>query len=212
MRKLLTALTFTGLSALGMLAPSAEAGVVLFQDNFDADFGTSSLNFGSFANWTVDNGTVDYIRSPNVWGITCVGGCVDMDGSTGNGGRMTSKTAFNLLAEHTYKISVDVSGNQRTGSIENLDFGIPGTLNSFIINPGNLFTSYSNVFSGFAGLASIIFQTSSNDNVGAIIDNVVLECVSCDLASVPEPGVFGLLALGLVGVGFARRRKAVQVA
>jgi hypothetical protein len=212
MRKLLHALSFTGLSALGLIASSAQAGVVLFQDGFDSDLGTSSLNFMSFNNWDVSNGTVDYIRSPNGWGINCVTGCLDMDGSTGNGGRITSKTVYNFLATHSYKLSVDVSGNQRTSTIENLIVGITGNLSAININPGNLFTTYSTVISGFAGLASLIFETSSNDNVGAILDNVAFECTTCQVSSVPEPGIFGLFALGLAGLGLSRKRTAIQVA
>ncbi|MES2625401.1 MAG: PEP-CTERM sorting domain-containing protein [Pseudomonadota bacterium] len=210
MRKLLKALTFTGVSALSMMVMPVQAGTILFQDNFDADYGTSSLNFNSFANWNVDDGTVDYIRAPNVWSIdNCVGGCIDIDGSTGNGGRMSSKTNFNLLASNTYRISVDVSGNQRTDSLENLTIGL-SSLISFSFNAiaaGDIFSTYSGMFSGFAGLSSLFLETQSNDNVGAVLDNVMLECVSCQpTSSVPEPGVFGLLALGLAGLGVMRKR------
>jgi hypothetical protein len=212
MHKLLTALTFTGLSMLGLIASSAQAGVVLFQDSFDADSGTSQLNFNSFANWTVTNGTVDYIRSPNSWGINCVTGCVDMDGSSGNSGRLTSNNLFNLLAEHTYKLSFDVSGNQRGSSIENLSFGIGDLVSLLDVNPGNSFSNSSVLFSGVSFIGSIFFETSSNDNVGALLDNVAFECVTCEVPTVPEPGIFGLLALGLAGLGLARKRKLSLVA
>ena len=39
----------------------------LFSDNFDADSASSVLNFNSFVNWNVINGSVDYIRN----GGTC---------------------------------------------------------------------------------------------------------------------------------------------
>jgi hypothetical protein len=210
MRKLVRTLGFTGLTALGMIASSAQAGVMLFQDNFDTDLGTSSLNFTSFNNWTVDNGTVDYIRSPNSWDINCAVGCVDIDGSTGNGGRITSNPVFNILAEHTYRLSADISGNQRTASIENLNFGFSDFFATEVINPGNVFTSYSTIITGLSFVGSIFFETTSNDNIGAIIDNVALECVTCEIPTVPEPGVIELLALGLASVGFARKRKTAS--
>ena len=212
MRKLLTVLIFTGLSTLGMIASSAHAGMILFQDGFDSDLGTSALNFTNFSNWTVGNGTVDYIRSPNLWGITCVTGCVDMDGSTGNGGRLTTKSTFNILAAHTYKISADVSGNQRTGSIENLTFGFSNIFTSQNINPGNLFSNHGFTFSGVSFAGAIFFETFSNDNIGAIIDNVAFECVTCGVSTVPEPGITLLLVLGLAGLGLARTRKSARAA
>jgi hypothetical protein len=212
MPKLLTTLTFAGLSALGLITSSAQAGVILFQDAFDSDLATSALNFTNFTNWTVGNGTVDFIRMPNEWGITCVTGCVDMDGSTGNGGRLTTKNTFNILAEHTYRISADVSGNQRTGSMENLNFGFSGLFNSQNINPGSLFSNYGFTFSGVSFAGSLFFETFSNDNIGAIVDNVAFECVTCEVPTVPEPGIALLLIIGLAGLGIARSRTTAKVA
>ena len=212
MRTILKALTLTGLCSLGALALPAQAGVVLFQDNFDSDSVSASLNFNSFTNWTVSNGTVDYIRAPNGWGIDCVAGCVDIDGSTGNSGVMTSRTSFNLLATNTYKLSIDISGNQRTQSLENVRIGLLDLVSFDFtdIAAGDIFTTYSGLFTNIAGLASIFIDTTSNDNIGAILDNVVLECVSCQPASVPEPGMLGLMGLGLLGMGVARKRKAAS--
>jgi MYXO-CTERM domain-containing protein len=214
MRKFLKVLTLTGLSALGILTLPAQAGVILFQDNFDTDFGTSSLNFNTFNNWTVSNGTVDYIRTPNSFGINnCTAGCVDIDGSTGDGGRMTSKTAFALEAAHTYRITLDITGNQRNTTLESLTFGF-GVLNFTLSNitSNEVFTSYWVSTTGYTGMSSLFLETASNDNVGAIIDNVIFECETCEPASVPEPGMFGLLGLGLLGLRIARKRKNPLVA
>ena len=209
--------TLALLSTLGLITLPAQASVILFQDNFAADSGTSAMNFNSFLNWTVDNGTADYIRMDNIWGITnCVNGCVDIDGSIANGGRMTTKPLFNLSAADSYQISVDVSGNQRSGSVENLTFGMLG-LNNFNFNsilPGNTFTTLTGTFTGLSGLASLFIETGSNDNEGAILDNVRFECISCNVvsnpATVPEPDILGLLALGLLGLGLVKNRRKNQ--
>src|SRR5215469_8200682 len=80
----------------------AHASTTVFTDNFDTEGapGVSILNYGSFANWTVSNGTVDLVAIPNGFGIsTCPGAasgkCVDLDGSTSDAGVMTS-TALSL--------------------------------------------------------------------------------------------------------------------
>ena len=89
----------TATLAAAALAGPAFAGVV-FSDNFDSDRSSSALNFDSLLNWDVSEGTIDYIRNGG-WGINCAGnsgGCLDMDGSTGNAGRITSKQSFSFAS------------------------------------------------------------------------------------------------------------------
>ena len=73
------------------------------------------MNFNGLINWTVSGGTIDYIRSGG-FGIACVGGtggCLDMDGSTGNAGRITSRQLFTFDSGVQYFIELMLSGNQR---------------------------------------------------------------------------------------------------
>lgn len=206
-----SALAALWLSAVFFAAPASAT--IIFQDNFDADSATSILNFNGFANWTVDNGTVDYIRNGG-FGISCVGGaggCVDLDGSTGNGGRMLSNTTFNFLANETYRITLDVSGNQRGGAADLFTFGLTGFITSLppAIAFGDPFVSMT--LGGFSQsgpyTGQLFVETTSADNIGVIIDNVLLECLTCGPSEVPEPGPLALLGLGLVGLGYIRRQR-----
>lgn len=89
-----------GVAVVGLTTLPTQAATILFQDDFDTDNATSVPNFNAFNNWTVSSGTVDYVRSGD-FGISCVGGaggCVDLDGSTADGGRMTSVESLTLLA------------------------------------------------------------------------------------------------------------------
>lgn len=203
-------------SAIALSAPPTHASVILFSDNFDGDGSTSVLNFIGFTNWTVvgGTGTVDYIRSGG-FGISCVGsggGCVDSDGSTGNSGRMVTNGTFNLVVGETYRLFVDVSGSQRGGRDE-LSFGLVGVgsvSTSMALDSSDPFTTESLGYapgSGFAGSYQIFIEGSSNDNVGPIIDNVRLECLTCgNNTQVPEPGALALLGIGATGAFALRRR------
>lgn len=198
------------IALLAAAAMPAQGAVVLLQDNFDSDGAASVLNFNGFANWNVDNGTVDYIRSGG-FGIGCAGGaggCVDLDGSSNNGGRMLSKLTFNLVASETYRFTLDVSGNQRGGAADTLTFGFLGqaSLTPAAIPPGAPFTVQSFEISGFSGPTQFFIETASNDNIGPIIDNVLVQCVSCQPNNVAEPGMLALFSLGLMGLGLRRRR------
>ena len=181
--------------ATALLAAPAQAGIV-FSDNFDADNGASVLNFNGLINWTVSGGTIDYIRSGG-FGISCVGGtggCLDMDGSTGNAGRITSRLVFDFDDGVDYFIDLALSGNQRGGASDTLNFGLVRESDGALLGgaigpvaPGAPFSTYTGGFNGSAAPGSwrLYFEGVGGDNIGAILDNVVLR--DNRSATVPEP-------------------------
>jgi hypothetical protein len=191
----------------------AHAGI-LFQDNFDADNTSSALNFNSLRNWTVSDGTIDYIRSGG-FGISCVGGtggCLDMDGSTSNAGRITSNQSFTFTPGVNYFIDVALSGNQRGGGSDSVVFGIVDTNNveiQTIIGPlsaGAPFATFGATLAAQPGSWRLFVEGVGGDNVGLILDNVVLRDDST--TSVPEPETLLLFSLGLLAASAARSRKS----
>jgi hypothetical protein len=214
-------LTSAAILASLTLGSQAQA-VVVFQDNFDAEPGGSVLNYNSYANWDVTFGTVDKIASGG-FGITCAGGagqCVDIDGSSGDAGVMTAKQTFDFSAGDTVTLSIDYTGNQRSTQSETLSINFAPFFSTFIaIGSGNVglpFITYSNsvlVTADVTGATLSIFQTSGtdiNDNVGPIIDNVVLDVQpGSPTPTVPVPApVFMLGGLMAAAVWRAGRRKA----
>jgi hypothetical protein len=193
-------------AAVCMVSPAR--GEVLFSDDFDVDAASSVLNFTSFLNWTVTQGSVDYIRSGD-YGITCAGGaggCVDMDGSSlGAAGRIESNTIFDFETGSKYILTLEYSGNQRDPTPDQIAFGITG-LDRFAlydVEPLDPFVSRSISYTFESPHTGRIFVGDPNpsaDFFGVILDNVALR--------LPEPGTLGLLGLVLAGIVIGGRKEA----
>lgn len=211
----------------------------LLSDNFDNEAGGSSqFDYAGFTNFDVSGGTVDQIHDGD-FGINCAGGtggCVDLDGSTQNGGFMITKSSFAFNAGDLVTLSFDLSGNQRGGADDNVLWGfssIGGTIdyNDVILSlggaPQNLgaflqsdlplslsdlpsalpFTAFNLSFkAGSAGAFKAYVGTDSADNIGPILDNFRL-----DISAVPEPASWALMIGGFALIGLSMRRRRLRV-
>lgn len=209
-------LTIATLLAASLAFATAAHAAILLSDNFENDHPATVTNVGSLTNWTISNGTVDYLK--NYPGISCFGGsngCLDMDGSTNDAGRITSSATFLIQSNVWYTLTAQVSGSQRSG-LDSLALGVldedDGGAVWMAAATGNIAaaTSFNPVELKFMNLgapfnARIYFEGVGGDNVGVILDNVVFS----DDSSTPGQGVSapaplllagaGLLAAGLVG-------------
>ncbi len=185
---------------------------VIFSDNFDNENnGKAELNYSDFTNWTISDGTVDLIGNGD-WQLgqdSSHGLFIDMDGSTYNAGKMLSTQFFDLAAGD-YSLSFDLAGNHRNSSPETVtvqaNIGILSQ-NYSLARDANFstFTEYFTLVD--TTNISLSFEGLGVDNVGMLLDNVLLERVD----PVPEPATMFLFGTGLAGlVGSRLRRKKMH--
>lgn len=179
---------------------------LIFSDDFNSENGgVGVLNYAGFSQWTVTGGTVDLIGSLGFWDYFPANGLyVDMDGSTGDAGKMTTSPSLSLLAGD-YTLSFDLAGNQRNSGSEQVDVVVAVGFASTVVSLGQNapFSSYSLNFTlPTASNVTISFEGSGGDNIGMLLDNVRLN-------SVPD-GSNSLVLLGaaLLGLVYFRRRFA----
>lgn len=140
------------------------------------------LNFDSFVNWTVD-GRVDLIGSCPVFSLYDLvpghGMYVDMVGSPGTG-TLTSNDTWNLAAG-TYRVALDMAGNQRTAGTFSLGVMV-GTHGTVFYETGSLmpFTRFEHTVI-LTSPEAVQLKVYQNDvtpwggilNAGNLLDNIV---------------------------------------
>lgn len=162
-------------------------------------------NQTNLTNWDVTNGSIDLVGLGLFDFIPGNGRYVDLDGSTANAGDLSTKEAFSA---GIYTVSFALAGSQRGDSNT-----VVVSLGSLVLDTITLASSealatftYSNVALAVDG--KLTFSHQGGDNLGLLLDNVVVRQSGEPPVGVPEPATLGLIGAGLLGLGAMRRRKA----
>lgn len=203
-------LALTTITAISIATSNTANAATLLQDNFNTENGgIGRLNYNNFANWDVENGTVDLIGNSFYNFFPSSGLFLDTDGSTRNAGRITSKTTFTFNPGDVVNLSFNLAGSQRGRELNSVIVSLGSLLNETFTLPANQgltnFTRTINVAS--LTNANLAFEGVGRDNVGLILDEITLSRT----VSIPEPsawlGVLALGALDTVSVSKRQRQK-----
>ncbi len=151
------------------------AGAPLVADGFDGENGGVAVNnYAAFASWNVAAGSVDLSEGyvPLTPGLY-----VDLDGSTGDAGRLESAVAF-ALAPDAYRLSFDLAGNQRGDQygpdVVTVTLG-GGYAEPFTLPANAPFVTVVRAIAIASPTTAVLaFDHAGGDNVGLFLDNVAL--------------------------------------
>lgn len=190
------------LSAMLLASAPASAGN-LFQPNFNSENGgNGQLNYTGFQNFSVSSGSVDLIGNGFFDFNSNNNLYVDMAGSSGQYGALTTNGTFGPGA---YEITLDVGGSIYAGTSDGVSVSWAGCgVNCY--STGAIAGLTEKVLTFKVDLTSASAFTiadlglSGNPNIGATL-------FGFNVVEVPEPMSMALLGTGLLGASFFGRRK-----
>jgi hypothetical protein len=186
-----------------LLAGSAHANLIVngsFEDNQVANGSWNWFPASNVNGWEGSNVEIWH----NLFGIASAEGQqhAELNADGGNVGAWSIFQKFATVVGQSY----DVGFSYRARESSDLFNFTVGSINSnFTNNDTSKWKSFSSSFIATSGLTTLTFTSLNSGTLGNLIDDVKVNA----RASVPESNTLGLFAIGLIGLGFVRRKTKI---
>jgi len=160
---------------------------VLFEDTFESENGRKGqLNYTGFKNWDVIQGSVDLIGR-GFWDYFPDHGLhVDLDGTTGKAGTLSSKKIFRL-EQGSYRLEFDLAGNPLSGP-NTVTVRLGRVYNEvFTLGKKEPFRKITrNISVSTMEDTRLVFQHAGGDDQGLFLDNIRLSRLTSQSTVTPR--------------------------
>lgn len=192
-------------AALALFALTAPASASIIPDQFNSENGgVGTLNYSGFADFTVTSGSVDLIGAGFYDNFPGNGLYVDMAGTTGQFGALTTNMVY---AAGTYHVTLGLGGTIYNGISDgvSLDWGTGSWSSGDLAGLTSQTFNFDITLNSASAITIADFGHSGNANIGATLFGLTVERTQ---GAVPEPLTLSLMGAGLAGMGAFRRRRA----
>jgi hypothetical protein len=192
--------------ALALFALTAPASASIVPKQFDTENGgAGQLNYYGFAGYTVTSGSVDLIGAGFYDNFAGNGLYVDMAGTTGQFGALTTNTVY---AAGTYHVTLGLGGTIYSNIADgvSLDWGTGSWSSGDLAGLTSQTFDFDITLNAASAITISDLGHSGNANIGATLFGLSVE--RTQQGDVPEPLTLSLMGAGLAGMGALRRRRA----
>ena len=186
-----------------LLAGSAHANLIVnggFEDNVVANGNWNWFPAASVNGWEGSNVEIWH----NLFGIASAEGQqhAELNADGGNVGAWSIFQSFATVVGQSYDVAFSYRARE---SSDLFNFAVGSINSNFTNNDTSQWKLFTSSFVASSNLTTLTFTSLNAGTLGNLIDDVKVNA----RASVPESSTLALFAIGLIGLGFVRRKSKI---